>query len=95
MDGFTGKYMSMAQYIELTNFILENHGFGRAGHHIKYIRPHFDTRTCMFYAITLQGMLGHKDFAIVNENRHRDLDQWVREFLAQNPQEAGWEPHKN
>ena len=89
------NYMEMNEFLELVNFILTDHRFGEKGHHIKYVKPSFDMRLCVFYGVTLQGMLGTKDFFIVNENRHRNLNEWIREFLAKDPKEAGWEPHKN
>lgn len=89
------NYLGMTDFLTLLDFILKEHRFGINGHHVKYVRPHFDTRLCVFYGLSLQGMFGQKDFFIVNENRERNLDQWVREFLAKDPNDAGWEPHKN
>lgn len=89
------KSMSRQEFDELLTEIMDKHawGCGVGCHMIKYVRPHFDCRTNEFYGLTLQGMLGKKDFFIVNEDRDRDLTAWVKEFLATPPDEAGWEPH--
>jgi hypothetical protein len=91
MAGENGKNMTMQQFLEVTLYIQQNHGFGRKGHHIKYIRPHFDTRTGDFYGVSLSGIFGHKDFFVTNENRHRDLTAWIMEFLQTDPKAAVWD----
>jgi hypothetical protein len=92
MAGELGKNMTMDKFVDLTRFIMAEHTFGLRGHMIKYIRPHFDTRTGDFYGVSFDGMFGHKDFFVVNENRNRDLLPWIMDFLSTEPQKAGWEP---
>jgi len=84
--------MDMVDFVDLVSEIMEKHSWfnGIKGHAIKYIRPHFDTRTGNFYGVTFNGIRGRKDFFVVNENRHRNLTQWIREFLDTPPDEAGW-----
>lgn len=90
MAGERGKNMSMPQFQDVLRVIMTDHAWGK-GHWIKYVRPHFDTRTQDFYGVSLDGAFGHKDFFVVNENRDRDLTEWVMDFLCTDPQAAGWQ----
>lgn len=93
------KNMGMNDFTWLIAVIMGKHGLladdWAKSHLIKYVRPHFDTRTGGFYGITLEGFRGKKEFFIVNENKDKDLYAWVMDFLEKDPKEAGWEdPHK-
>ncbi len=92
MAGENGKNMSLEEFIEVLAEIMAKHSWfnGIQGHAIKYVRPHFDTRTGDFYGVTFEGIRGIKDLFVVNENRHRNLTEWIREFLALPPDKAGW-----
>jgi hypothetical protein len=74
--------MTPQKYNELVEFILKNHSWhnGIKGRGIKYIRPHFDTRTGEYYGVKFDG-LNPAEFFVVNENRHRDLFDWVMGWL--------------
>ncbi len=88
------NYMSIEQFMELLFEIMEKHRWSgdlMKSHMIKYVRPHFDTRTAMFFGIELEGMRGKKSFFVVNENTDKNLLEWVREFLNKEPKEAGWD----
>jgi hypothetical protein len=81
--GKEGKDMDMVDFVDLVEEIMKNHSWftGIKGKGIKYIHPHFDTRTGKFHAITFSTMEGDKTFAVVNENRHRNLREWITEWL--------------
>lgn len=77
-----GREMSFKEYTELLQYIVENHGwrkgFNKNGSkHIKYVRHSFDTRTNKIFSIQLD----YEDFSIVNENRHRNLKDWIYGYL--------------
>ena len=93
MAGERGKNMSMEQFIDLTRFLMTEHTFGLRGHMVKYVRPHFDTRTGDIFGVSFDGMFGHKDFFVVNENRDRNLTIWIMDFFDSDPKTAGWTPH--
>jgi hypothetical protein len=86
MAGELGKNMDMVDFIDLVNNIMANHS-GIKGRCIKYIRPHFDTRTGDFYGVTFDGLRGEHDFFVVNEHRQKDLFKWIMEWLASDPKE--------
>lgn len=70
--------MSFEEYIELVNYIHKNHSLqSLKGKLIKYISSTYDFRTGKIYKISLDG----KDFAKVNENRHRNLKKWIIDYL--------------
>ena len=53
-----GKYMSLKDFLELTQYIYKNHGWatslGKEGSKkVKYIRSSFDTRTASVFGVTL------------------------------------------
>jgi len=93
MAGENGKNMSLLQFVELLEEIMAKHAWmlGVKGHAIKYVRPHFDTRTGDFYGVTFEGVRGKKDFFVVNEDRDRDLYVWIKEFLDSDPGNVQWE----
>lgn len=73
-----GKNMSIAEYLELVKYIHEHHSFAKAkGKRIKYISNTLDFRTGNIYRI----VLNDKEFAKVNQNRHRDLKEWIYGYL--------------
>lgn len=73
--------MNIEQFHLLLAEIQENHPWPLKGKCIKYVRPHYDTRTRTFFGVTFDTLSGTKEFFIVNENRHRDLCQWITEWL--------------
>lgn len=81
--------MTLIEFNELVTFIITNHAWGGSvpfqGWKIKYIRPHFDTRSQTIFAIEFDGMFDHKVFSVTNENRHRNLKEWIHEWLDSYP----------
>lgn len=80
-----GKNMTLEEYQELVKYIYLNFGWRKSmgknfSKRIKYIRCTFDTRTGEIFHVSLD----HKDFTIVNENRHRNLKEWIYEYLNKN-----------
>ena len=93
MAGELGSNMSLIQFIEMLELVMEKHKWPMQGHGIKYVRPYFDTRTGDFYGVVFEAIRGTKSLVVVNENRQRDLNQWILEFLNTNPDEISWEPY--
>lgn len=62
----------------LVKFIHENHSFrDMKGKRIKYITHTLDFRTGEIYRVVLDDV----EFAKVNENRHRNLIEWIYNYL--------------
>ena len=76
-----GRGMTYKEYAELLKYIVDNHGWRNickeGSKHIKYVRNSFDTRTNLIFSIQLD----KEDFTIVNQNRHRNLKDWIYEYL--------------
>lgn len=71
-------YMSIQEFNELLNYIHKNHSFkDLKGKMIKYISPTIDFRTGCIGKIVIDDVSFNK----VNENRHRNLKNWVLEYL--------------
>ena len=87
IEGLKG-YMSLGQFISLVEHIQETNAFMRMqGKCIKYITPVFDTRTNKIFCINLRRGGEGLDFSITNENKTKDLNLWIRTWLA----EGTWE----
>lgn len=93
MAGENGKNMTLLQYIDVIEEVMANHQWPMTGHGIKYIRTSFDTRTGDFFGIHFEGIRGLKSFVVINEDRNRDLTEWVMEFLKSPPEEQIWAPY--
>ncbi len=91
MAGELGKNMTFLQFLDVVELVMNEHKWPMQGHGIKYIRTSFDTRTGDFFGITFEGIRGLKALVVINENRQRDLNQWVLEFLNSPPEEQIWE----
>jgi len=76
-----GRGMTFKEYAELLKFIVDNHGWRNLlkedSKGIKYVRNSFDTRTNLIFSIQLD----NEDFTIVNQNRHRNLKEWIYGYL--------------
>ncbi|QUH22066.1 hypothetical protein [Alkaliphilus sp. B6464] len=73
-----GEDMTLKEYLELVKYINENHSFRQLkGKMIKYISHTLDFRTGHIHRVTLN----HKEFATINENRHRNLKEWIYRYL--------------
>lgn len=73
-----GKGMTFSEFVELVSYINENHSFkDLKGKHIKYITPTYDTRTNVIHCIKLNDTI----FSITNENKHRNLKEWIYNYL--------------
>jgi hypothetical protein len=91
MAGELGKNMTLEQFIDLLAEIAEKHTwFGLKGRKIKYVRPHFDTRSMDFFGVQFQCMGGDVEFFVVNENRNRDLTAWIKEWLKEGEAPSPW-----
>lgn len=71
-------FMTLREYFDLLNYIVNNHGFGTGtGKMIKYVSHTLDTRTGLIYKVKLDD----EEFTKVNENKHRNLKTWIMEYL--------------
>lgn len=70
--------MSINEFNELLEYINKNHSFiGLKGKMIKYISPTIDLRTGHIGMVRLDD----KTFSKTNENRHKNLKNWIMEYL--------------
>lgn len=75
-------YMTLEEFNELIAYIQTNHSFPKMeGKKVKYITPIFDTRTGRIFSINLRLAGEGIDFSVTNENKHRNLNEWVRDWL--------------
>lgn len=73
--------ITLDEFRELLRHINEGHSFKKGkGKKIKYIEPIIDMRTGKIFAIKFRGW-HDKEFAIVNENRNKNLLELVKEWL--------------
>ena len=71
-------YMSIKEFNDLLQYINKNHSFMAVkGKMIKYISPTIDFRIGNIGRVVLD----HKVFAKVNENRHKNLYKWIKDYL--------------
>lgn len=75
--------MTIKQYIELLAYIDKNHSFRNLmGKHIKYIEHIWDFRTNKIFCVKLRPIYEDEIiFTTVNENKNRDLKQWIYDYL--------------
>lgn len=73
------NYMTTDGLVGLLQYIQHYHSFRYGGKRIKYVVPHYDTRTGRIFCIELDD----KAFSITNDNRHRKLIEWVMEYLKE------------
>lgn len=72
------KDMTIEQFNELIDFIKKNHSFQNVeGRMIKYVGCTYDTRTNLIHHIQLDT----KSFTTTNENRRKNLKEWVYRYL--------------
>lgn len=70
--------MSIKEFNDLLQYINKNHSFMTLkGKMIKYISPTIDFRTGHIGKVVLDD----KAFIKVNENRHRNLYKWIKDYL--------------
>lgn len=79
-----GKYMSLKDFVELTQYIHCYHSrtksFEREGSkRIKNIESSLDIETASVFKISLD----NEEFSMLNHNRHRDLKQWIYNYLKE------------
>lgn len=75
-------YMTLQDFTNLLNHIEKNHTWKLAkGRMVKYINPCFDMRIRRVFAVKLRGAFGEKDFAVINENKDKDLYTWITNWL--------------
>ncbi|MGL5713399.1 MAG: hypothetical protein ACRCX2_10300 [Paraclostridium sp.] len=77
------KAMTLKEYFDLVRYIDKHHSFRELeGKAIKYISHTFDTRTRTVYSVKLWGGFSEdKEFTIVNENKDRELKEWIYNWL--------------
>ena len=77
------KTLSIKDYLELLRHIQLHHSWISTDtdsiitKRIKYINASFDTRQNAYWRVELNG----HSFALVNENKDRDLKEWIYEWL--------------
>ena len=77
------KPLSFLAFRKLLTHISEHHRFSRGGWKIKYVTPHIDMRYGDIHCVQFRGMFGEKDFSITNENKERDLEKWIYDWLEE------------
>ena len=83
------NYLSIEEYTGLLKYVAKHHGFCAAkprSPRIKYVRCAFDTRTNAIYSVSLDD----QNFAVVNENRKRQLKNWIYSYLK--GEDDGFDP---
>ena len=74
IDGLMDEFNSLLKYIN------KNHSFKQLeGKMIKYVSPTIDLRTGSIGCIKLDD----KIFSQTNENRHRNLKEWIMQYLKE------------
>ena len=78
------KGMNSALLEYLLVYIDREHSFKKGkGKRIKYVVPTIDTRTMRIHAIIFYGMVEDKAFSLTNENKDKDLHEWIMEWLTE------------
>lgn len=90
MAGELGSNMSWTQLEEVVCKVMNEHTWPLKGHGIKYVRPHFATQSGDIFGISFDCFRGNKDFFVINEDRNRNLYDWVMEFLNTHPDQVQW-----
>lgn len=81
-------YMSLQDFTNLLNYIERNHTWNLAkGRMVKYVEPCFDMRIRRVFAVKLRGAFGEKSFAVINENKDKDLYTWIINWLDKKEEE--------
>lgn len=74
--------MNLTRYRLLMHFIDDNHSFRNLkGKRIKYVDCSTDMRTGKIFSVTLRGLFGEKVFWQANENKDKDLYEWIINWL--------------
>lgn len=77
-----GVHMSLEDFTELVDHINKNHSFSEVkGKRIKYITPIYDTRIGKIFCVNLRLTGEGKYFSLTNENKDKDLKQWIYDWL--------------
>lgn len=81
MENSKRRGMNINDFRELCIYIDENHSFRKMmGKRIKYVSPTVDMRTGEIFHVRLRRAEGI-DFSLTNENKNRDLFQWIVDWL--------------
>jgi hypothetical protein len=59
------------------------HAWPSSGRKIKYVRPYIDNRSGLCYGVVFECVGGTVEFFVVNENKHKNLGQWVWEWMSE------------
>jgi len=77
-----GEYMTPKEYNELLKYIYINHNpFKINKFPIKYVDCSYDNRTGRIFCVTIRTYFDENRFSITNENKHRDLKEWIYNWL--------------
>ena len=76
-----GEYMTPRDYNELLKYIYKNYNPFKSDQRIKYVDCSFDNRTGRIFSITIRTYSEEVKFSITNENRHRNLKEWIYNWL--------------
>lgn len=80
----TRRDMAYAELTQLLQMVDEHHSFRNGkGRMIKYVVPTIDMRTLSIHAIEFHGMFVTKVFSITNENKDKDLMNWIGDWLLE------------
>lgn len=78
----TAKYMDIADFRDICNYIEKNHSFRKAmGKRVKYVAPTCDMRIGKIFHVNLRLMGSGRDFSLTNENKDKDLKAWIIDWL--------------
>jgi hypothetical protein len=72
-----GKKMTMQEYVDLVEYINKHHNFPYNGKMIKYANSSIDFRNGLIWKVSLNDV----DFSVVNKNRHKNLKEWIYDWL--------------
>ena len=76
------KEMSIEDFRDLCRYVDACHSFrDLKGKKVKYISPTMDMRTGMIFHVNMRLVGKGMDFALTNENKDKDLKEWIFNWL--------------
>lgn len=77
-----GKGLNIEGFRAILNYIEKHHSFRKAmGKRIKYVSPTCDMRTGEIFHVNLRLSGKGKNFSLTNENKNKDLFEWITDWL--------------
>lgn len=74
--------VTMAEFRSLLEYIDKNHSWRKnMGKKVKYVDSTIDMRNGKIFIITLRSLGYDKEFWIINENKDKNLVDWIKEWL--------------